>query len=61
MGTGKAQDKAFKRLGVRRFRYLSVFYTLRFAFLGFVVSVFFGNVAYSQDITVSADVTPKNY
>ncbi|RKU07912.1 hypothetical protein C6502_16255 [Candidatus Poribacteria bacterium] len=66
MGTGKAQDKAFKRSGVWRFKYPSVFYVsrftfyaLRFALFGFVVFVFCGNVAYSQDITVSAAVTPK--
>ena len=35
------------------------FYALRFTLFGFVVFVFFGDVAYSQDITVSADVTPK--
>ena len=59
MGTGKAQDKAFKRSGGRRFKYPSVFYALRFALFGFVVFVFFGDAAYSQDITVSADITPK--
>ena len=59
MGTGKAQDKAFRRSGGRRFKYPSVFYALRFALFGFVVFVFFGDAAYSQDITVSADITPK--
>ena len=66
MGTGKAQDKAFKRSGVRRFKYPSVFYVSRFTFyalrfvvFGFVAFVSCGNVAYSQDITVSADVNPK--
>ncbi len=66
MGIGKVQDKAFKRSGTRMFRYPSVFYvsrftfhTLRFALFGFLVSVLFSNAAYSQDITVSADVTPK--
>ena len=66
MGIRKAQDKAFKRSGVRRFKYPSVFYVsrftfyaLRFALFGFMISVLFGNAAYSQDITVLADVTPK--
>ena len=66
MGTGTAQDKTLKRLRIRMFKYSSVFYVLRFTFhalrfalFGFVVSVLFGNVAYSQDLTVSADVTPK--
>ena len=59
MGTGKVQDKAFKRSEVRRFKYPSVFYVLRLTLFGFVVSVFCGSVAHSQDITVSVDVTPK--
>ena len=66
MGTGKSQDKAFRRSGVRRFKYPSVFYVSRFTFyalrftlFGFLISVSFGNAAYSQDITVSADVIPK--
>ncbi len=59
MVTGKAQDKAFKRSGVRMFKYPSVFYVSRFALFGFLVSALFSNAAYSQDITVSADVTPK--
>ena len=66
MGIGKVQDKAFKRSGTRMFRYPSVFHVsrftfhaLRFALFGFLVSVLFSNAAYSQDITVSADITPK--
>ena len=59
MGTGKSQDKAFKRSGIRRFKYPPVFYALRFTLFGFLVSVCFGNAAYSQDITLLADVTPK--
>lgn len=66
MGTGKSQNKAFKHSGVRRFKYPSMFYVSRFTFyalrftlFGFAVSVLFGNAAYSQDITISADVTPK--
>lgn len=58
MGTRTAPDWRFRRsftLHVLRF----TFHSLRFALFGFVVSVFFGNAAYSQDITVSADVTPK--
>ena len=66
MGTGKAQDKAFKHSGVRRLKYLSVFYVSRFTFhvlrftlFGLLVVSLFSNAAYSQDITVLADVTPK--
>ena len=59
MVTDKAQDKAFKRSRVRRFKYPSTFYALRFTLFGFMASIFFGNAAYSQDITVSADVNPK--
>ena len=66
MGTKRTQAKAFKRPEVRMLRYSSVFYVSRFAFyvlrfalFGFAVSVLFGNAAYSQDITVSVDITPK--
>ena len=66
MGTREAQDKAFKRLGVRMLRRFSAlhasrftFHALRFALSGLLVSVLCGNIAYSQDITVSAEVTPK--
>ena len=66
MGTRKARNKVLKRSVIRVFRHFSAFYVsrfmshvLRFAFLGLLVSVLSGNVAYSQDITVSADVTPK--
>ena len=66
MGTGKAQNKGFKHSRVQRCKYRSgfyvsrfTFYNLRFALFGLVVSVFFSNAAYSQDIAVSADVTPK--
>ena len=58
MGTRKAPDWRFRRsftLHVLRF----TFHSLRFALFGLVVSLFFSNAAYSQDITVSADVTPK--
>ena len=58
MGTRKAPDWRFRRsftLHVLRI----TFHSLRFALFGLVVSVFFSNAAYSQDITVSADVTPK--
>ena len=58
MGIGKAPDWRFRRsftLHVLRF----TFHALRFALFGFVVFVFFGDVAHSQDITVSAAVTPK--
>ena len=62
MGASKAQNKVFKR-GLRR---LSVPHILRSAFhaLGFVLSgllflIFCDNVVYSQDIAVSAEVTPK--
>ena len=58
MGARKALDWRFRRsvtLHVLRF----TFHALRFALFGFMVSVFFGDVAHSQDITVSADVTPK--
>ncbi|MYE89016.1 protein BatD, partial [Candidatus Poribacteria bacterium] len=55
----KAWDKVLKRIVIRVFRYFSTFYVLRFALFGFLISVLFSNAAYSQDITVSADVTPK--
>ena len=66
MGTRKAQDKVLKRIVIWVFRHFSTFYVsrftfhpLRFALFGCLVSVLFSNAAYSQDITVSADVTPK--
>ena len=66
MGTGRTQAKAFKRPEVRMFRYSSVFYVSRFTFyalrftlFGLLVSIFFSNTAYGQDITISADITPK--
>ncbi len=66
MGTKGAQDKAFKRSGVGMLGYSStlhvsrfMFYASRFAFSILLVSVFCNNIAYSQDITVSAEVTPK--
>ena len=58
MGTRTAPDWRFRRsfmLHVLRF----TFHSLRFALFGLLVSAFFGNAAHSQDITVSADVTPK--
>ena len=66
MGAREAQDKTFKRSGTRRSRYPSVFhvshftfYALRFTLFGLLFAAFFSNAAYSQNITVSADVTPK--
>ena len=66
MGIGKTQNKAFKRPEDRMFGYSSVFHVSRFTFhalhfvlFGFMISALFGNAAYSQDITVSADITPK--
>ena len=59
MGTKEVLDKAFKRSSVWRFRRSFTLHVLRFALFGLLVSVFFGNFAYSQDTTVSADVTPK--
>ena len=66
MGTKETLDKAFKRSSVWGFRRSSTlhvsgftFHVLRFALFGLLVSVLSGNFAYSQDITVSADVTPK--
>lgn len=57
MGTRQA-DWRFRcsfTLHVSRF----TFHALRLALFGLLVSVLFGNAAYSQDITLSADVTPK--
>ena len=59
MRTRKTWDKVLKRIVVRVFRHFSTFYVSRFTFFGLLVFAFFGNAAYSQDITVSADVTPK--
>ena len=59
MGTKGAPDKAFARSSVRRFRRSSMLYALRFVLFGLLVSVLFRNVAYSENITVSAEVTPK--
>ena len=66
MGTKEAPDKQFKRSSVWRVRrsftlHVSrfMFLALRFSLFGLLVSVLSGNFAYSQDITVSADVTPK--
>ena len=66
MGTREAQCKAFKRLGVWKLRRSSAFYASRFTFhllrfvlFGLLFFILFGSVAYSQDITVSADITPK--
>ena len=66
MRTRKAWDKVPKRIVIRVFRHFSTFYVsrftfyaLRFALFGFSVAVLFSNAAYSQGITVSADVTPK--
>lgn len=69
MGTKETQDKPFRRsstLHVSRFtaRYIkdprsAGFHVLRFMLFGLLFFIFFGSVAYSQDITVSADVTPQ--
>ncbi len=59
MGTREAQNKAFKGSGVWRLRRSSVLHVSCFALFEFLFFILFDNVAYSQDITVSADVTPK--
>ena len=66
MGTKEALDKQFKRSSVWRVQHSFTFYVSRFTFhalrftlFGLLVSIFFSNTAYSQDITVSADITPK--
>ena len=59
MGTREAQDKQFKRSSVWKTRHPFTLHVLHFVLFGFVGFAFFGNAAYSQDITVSADVTPK--
>ena len=66
MAIKEAVDKAFKRSSVRVLRYSSAlhvlrftFHGLRFALSGLLFFIFLGNVAYSQDIAISADVTPK--
>ncbi len=58
MGTRKAPDWRFRRafaLHVSRF----TFHFLRSTLFGLLVSVLFSNAAFSQNITLSADVTPK--
>lgn len=58
MGARKAPNWRFRRsftFHVSPF----TFHSLRFALFGLLVSALFGNPAYSQDITVAADVTPK--
>ena len=66
MGTKKASDKQFKRLSVWGVQHSFThhvsritFHSLRFTLFGLLVSVLFGKPAYSQNITVAADVTPK--
>ena len=59
MGTRKVQDRVFKHASVRRFNPSSTLYTLRFTLFGLLASVLCGNAAYSQNITVEAEVTPK--
>ena len=59
MGTKKALDKACKHSSAWRFRRLFTLHVLHFVLFGFVAFAFCGNAAYSQDTTVSADVTPK--
>ena len=65
MGTREVQDKAFKhsdvwRLGHSSALYVSrfTFHVLRFSLFGLLFFILFVSVAYSQDITVSAAVTP---
>ena len=58
MGTRKAPDWRFRRafaLHVSRF----TFHFLRSTLFGLLVSVLFSNAAFSQNITLSAEVTPK--
>ena len=58
MGIRKALDWRVGRpftLHVSRF----TFHALRFVLFGFMISVLFDNAAYSQDITVSVDITPE--
>ena len=59
MGTKEASDKQFKRSSVWRVTRSFTLHVLRFTLFGFLVFVCFGNAADSQDITLSADVTPK--
>ena len=56
MGTKEVLDKVFERSSVWRVRRSFTLHVLRFVLL---VSVLYSNAAYSQNITVSADVTPK--
>ena len=56
MGTKEASDKQFKRSSVWRVKRSFTLHVLRFVLL---VALFFSNAAYSQGITLSADVTPK--
>lgn len=66
MGTRKAQNRAFKAdvqgrepssapYDVSRF----TLHALRSILFGLLVSILFSNAAYSQNITLSADITPK--
>ena len=66
MRNREAQGKAFKRSGVWKLGRSSAlhvsrftFHVLCFVFFGFLFFILFGSVAYSQDIAVSADVTPQ--
>ena len=66
MGTRETQGKAFKRSSVRGLKHSSALHVLcftfrglRFALSGLLFFILFSNVVYSQDITVSADITPK--
>ena len=66
MGTKKASDKQFKRSSVWGVQHSFThhvsritFHASRFTLFGLLVSVLFGKPAYSQNITVAADVTPK--
>lgn len=58
MGTRKAPDWRFRRaFALHVSRFTSHF--LRSTLFTFLVSILFSNAAYSQNITLSADVTPK--
>ena len=66
MGTKEASGKQFKRSSVWTVQHSLTFHISRFTFhplhfalFGLLVFVLFGNPAYSQNITVAADVTPK--
>ena len=59
MAIKEAVDKAFKRSSVWRSRCLSPLHALRLVLCGILPFILFDDVAYSQDIAISADITPK--